>query len=46
MNYQRIINSFDKFINITDKNDDEVVEISRSLGINIAVDLMCYWKFQ
>ena len=39
---KRIINSFDKFINITDKNDDEVVEISRSLGINIAVDLMCY----
>ena len=39
---KRIINSFDKFIDITNKSDIEVVELSRSLGINIAVDLMCY----
>ena len=39
---KRIANSFDKFIDVSNKNDSEIVELSRSLGINIAVDLMCY----
>ena len=39
---KRIIKSFDKFIDVTSKNDIEVAELSRSIGIDIAVDLMCF----
>ena len=38
--YNRISNSFDQFINIKSKNDDEVVKLSRDLKIDIAIDLM------
>lgn len=39
---KRIVKSFDKFIDVTSKNDLEVTELSRSIGIDIAVDLMCF----
>lgn len=39
---KRIIKSFDKFIDVTNKNDIEVTELSRSMEIDIAVDLMCF----
>ena len=39
---KRIIKSFDKFTDVTSKNDIEVAEVSRSIGIDIAVDLMCF----
>ena len=38
----RIMNSFDKFIDISLLNELEVAKISREIGIDIAVDLMCY----
>ena len=39
---KRIIKSFDKFTDVTSKSDIEVAEVSRSIGIDIAVDLMCF----
>ena len=38
----RIIKSFDKFIDISLLNEIEVAKISREIGIDIAVDLMCH----
>lgn len=35
----RLIKSFDQFIEVSDKTDKEIAELSRSLGIDIAVDL-------
>lgn len=37
---ERIINSFDKFIDVSTKNEKEISEISRNLNIDIAIDLM------
>jgi len=39
---KRIINSFDKFVDISLLNEIETAKISREIGIDIAVDLMCY----
>jgi protein O-GlcNAc transferase len=39
---KRIMKSFDKFIDVNSKNDFEIASLSREMGINIAVDLMCY----
>ena len=39
---KRIVNSFDKFIDLKLMNDLEVAKISRDLGIDIAIDLMCF----
>ena len=39
---KRIKNSFDKFFDITLKNDLEVVNLSKDLGIDIAIDFMCF----
>jgi predicted O-linked N-acetylglucosamine transferase (SPINDLY family) len=35
----RLIKSFDQFIEVSDKTDKEIAELSRSLGIDVAVDL-------
>jgi tetratricopeptide (TPR) repeat protein len=35
----RLIKSFDQFIEVSDKTDKEIAELSRSLGLDIAVDL-------
>lgn len=35
----RLKNSFDQFIDITNKNDQEVAELTRIMGIDVAVDL-------
>ena len=37
---KRIKNSFDKFFDITFKNDTEVAKLSQDLGLDIAVDFM------
>ena len=39
---KRIKNSFDKFFDITLKNDLEVSNLSKDLGIDIAIDFMCF----
>tara|TARA_B100001564_G_scaffold354515_1_gene365240 strand:+ start:976 stop:2955 length:1980 start_codon:yes stop_codon:yes gene_type:complete len=39
---KRIIKCFDKFEDISLKNDQEVANLSRERGIDIAVDLMCF----
>ncbi len=39
---KRIIKCFDKFENITLRNDKEIVDLSREYEIDIAVDLMCF----
>ena len=39
---KRIRNSFDKFFDITFKNDLEVSNLSKDLGIDIAIDFMCF----
>ena len=39
---KRIKNSFDNFFDITLKNDIEVVDLSKDIGIDIAIDFMCY----
>ncbi len=39
---KRIISSFDKYIDVSNKNDGEIVELTKSIGIDIAVDLMCF----
>ena len=38
----RIIKCFDKFVDISLLNEIETAKISREIGIDIAVDLMCY----
>jgi predicted O-linked N-acetylglucosamine transferase (SPINDLY family) len=35
----RVVNSFDHFIDASTKSDEEVVDLAKSLGIDIAVDL-------
>ena len=42
---KRIINTFDHFIDLSKKNTDEIVRYSRNLGIDIAIDLMGFTKF-
>jgi len=39
---KRIKNSFDKFFDITLKNDLEVANLSKELGLDIAIDFMCF----
>ncbi len=39
---KRIKNSFDKFFDITLKNDLEVANFSKDLDLDIAIDFMCY----
>ncbi len=39
---KRIIESFDRFEDVSSKNDQEVANLSRDLEIDIAVDLMCF----
>ncbi len=39
---KRIKNSFDEFFDITLKNDLEVSNLSKDLGIDIAIDFMCF----
>lgn len=39
---QRIVSTVDQFIDVSEKSDQEVVALSRSLGIDIAVDLKGY----
>ena len=39
---KRIKNSFDKFFDITLKNDHEVANLSKELGLDIAIDFMCF----
>ncbi len=39
---KRIKNSFDKFFDITSKNDHEVANLSKELGLDIAIDFMCF----
>ena len=41
---ERIIKSFDTFIDVSTKSEKEIAEISRNLNIDIAVDLMGYTK--
>lgn len=41
---ERIIKSFDKFIDVSTKSEKEIAKISRDLDIDIAVDLMGYTK--
>jgi protein O-GlcNAc transferase len=40
----RIANSFDHFIDVSNKTNKEISELSRSLKIDIAIDLMGYTK--
>ena len=39
---KRIKNSFDKFFDITLKNDLEVANLSKELDLDIAIDFMCF----
>ena len=39
---KRLVSSFDNFIDVENKSDDEIVNISKKLEIDIAVDLMGY----
>jgi len=38
----RLISAFDKFIDVRNKSDQEIAQLSRELGIDIAVDLQGY----
>ena len=40
----RIINAFDKFLDVSSHTDYEISEISKKLEIDIAVDLMGFTK--
>ena len=42
--HKRVSSTFDQFINVNLKNDKEVVQLSRDLKIDIAVDLMGFTK--
>ncbi len=42
---ERLDKSFDKFIDVSSKSDDEICELSKSLKIDIAIDLMGFTKF-
>ncbi len=39
---ERLISAFDNFINVENKSDQEIVDMSKKLDIDIAVDLMGY----
>lgn len=41
---ERIIKSFDKYLDLSNKTQKEISEISKKLGIDIAVDLMGFTK--
>ena len=41
---KRLINSFDEFIDVENKSDEEIIQMSRNLDIDIAIDLMGYTK--
>ena len=41
---ERISLAFDQFINVDEKTDKEIVELSRKLNIDIAIDLMGFTK--
>ena len=41
---ERIIKTFDKFLDVSTKTEKEISEISKKLGIDIAVDLMGFTK--
>jgi len=36
---RRLVSAFDQFIDVRDKSDQEVAQLSRKLGVNIAIDL-------
>ena len=42
---KRISNAFDKFYDLRLKTEDEIVNFSRELKIDIAIDLMCFTKY-
>jgi len=42
MMYKRVEKSADQFIDVSSKSDQEIAELSRSMGIDIAVDLKGY----
>jgi predicted O-linked N-acetylglucosamine transferase (SPINDLY family) len=41
---QRLLKAFDKFIEVSQRSDREVAQLSRDLGIDIAVDLKGYTR--
>lgn len=41
---QRIVRAFDRFIDVRERNDREIAQMSRELGIDIAVDLKGFTK--
>lgn len=43
--HERVRTSFDHFIDINDKNDVEVAQLARDMGIDILVDLTGYTSF-
>ena len=42
---QRLAKAFDRFIEVADQSDQEIAQLSRSLGIDIAVDLGGHTQF-
>ena len=40
--YQRLVNAFDQFIDVNGMTDQQVAELSRDMGIDIAIDLKGY----
>jgi len=40
--YQRLVNAFDQFIDVNAMTDQQVAELSREIGIDIAIDLKGY----
>ena len=42
--HKRVASSFDKFIDVSNKSDREVAEISRFVGVDIAIDLGGFTK--
>ena len=42
---RRVSDAFDEFYDVRLKTDDEIVKFSRELKIDIAIDLMCFTKY-
>ena len=42
---RRVSEAFDEFYDVRLKTDDEIVKFSRELKIDIAIDLMCFTKY-
>jgi predicted O-linked N-acetylglucosamine transferase (SPINDLY family) len=42
--YQQVASSFDKFFDVSDKSDLDIVRLSREIGLDIAIDLKGYTK--